>query len=170
MKKTKKEATLNQQKPGPRADKAEGESAVKKIKGFTDEERAAMKERAQELKAEARRGAKKEDGESDVLAKIAAMSGPDRAMAERLHAIIKANAPALSPRTWYGMPAYANKDGKVVCFFRDAQKFKERYMTLGFNEVANLDEGHLWPIAFALTELTSAEEAKIGALVKKAVS
>ena len=143
----------------------------RKSKGFTDEERAAMKERAQELKAEARRGAKKDkaDGESDVLAKIAEMPEPDRAMAERLHAIIKASAPALSPRTWYGMPAYA-KDGKVVCFFQSAQKFKTRYATFGFSDKANLDEGAMWPIAFALKELTAAEEARIAALVKKAVS
>jgi len=122
-------------------------------------------------KAAARPGprADKADGESAVLAAIAAMPGPYRSMGERLHAIIKANAPALSPRLWYGMPAYA-KDGKVVCFFRSGQKFKERYMTLGFNDVANLDEGHMWPIAFALKELTAAEEARIGALVKKAVS
>jgi uncharacterized protein YdhG (YjbR/CyaY superfamily) len=153
-----------------RADKSDGESAIKKFKGFTDEERAAMKERAQELNAEARRGAKKENGESDVLAKIASMSGPDRAMGERLHAIIKASAPTLSPKTWYGMPAYANKEGKVVCFFRGGEKFKERYMTLGFNQEANLDEGHMWSIAFALKELTAAEETRIGALVKKAVS
>ena len=112
----------------------------------------------------------KADGESAVLATIAAMPGPYRAMGERLHAIIKANAPALSPRLWYGMPAYAKKDGKVVCFFRSGEKFKERYMTLGFNQEANLDEGHMWPVAFALTELTAAEEARIGALVKKAVS
>jgi uncharacterized protein YdhG (YjbR/CyaY superfamily) len=111
----------------------------------------------------------KSDGESAVLANIAAMEVPYRAMSERLHVIIKANAPALSPRLWYGMPAYA-KDGKVVCFFRSPEKFKERYMTLGFNDIANLDEGHMWPIAFALTELTAAEEARIGALVKKAVS
>jgi uncharacterized protein YdhG (YjbR/CyaY superfamily) len=139
--------------------------------GFTDEERAAMKERAQELKAAARRGpgAKKADGESDVLAKIAEMSQPDRAMAERLHALIKATAPALAPRTWYGMPAYA-KDGKVVCFFQSAQKFKSRYATLGFSDEANLDEGAMWPTSFALSELTAAAEAKIGALVKKAVS
>ena len=143
----------------------------KTSKGFTDEERAAMKERAQELKAAARRGprAGKADGESDVLAKIAEMPKPDRAMAERLHAVIKANAPALSPRTWYGMPAYA-KDGKVVCFFQSAQKFKTRYATLGFSDEANLDEGAMWPTAFALTELTAADEARIGALVKKAVS
>ena len=143
----------------------------KKSKGFTDEERSAMKERAQELKAEARRGprADKADGESAVLAKIAEMPEPDRAMAKRLHAIIKASAPALSPKTWYGMPAYA-KDGKVVCFFQSAQKFKSRYATLGFSDAANLDEGAMWPTSFALTELTAAEEAKIGALVKKAVS
>jgi len=145
----------------------------KKYEGFTDEERAAMKERARELKAEARRGprAKKDkaDGESDVLAKIAAMPEPDRTMAERLHAIIKASAPALLPRTWYGMPAYA-KDGKVVCFFQSAQKFKTRYATFGFSDKANLDEGPMWPTSFALKELTAAEEAKIGALVKKAVS
>ena len=143
----------------------------KKSKGFTDEERAAMKERAQELKAEARRGqrAVKADGESDVLAKIAEMPEPDRAMAKRLHAIIKASAPALSPKTWYGMPAYA-KDGKVVCFFQSAQKFKSRYATFGFSDEANLDEGAMWPTSFALKELTAAEEARIGALVKKAVS
>jgi uncharacterized protein YdhG (YjbR/CyaY superfamily) len=142
----------------------------KKSTGFTAEERAAMKERAQELKAEARRPRKgKADGEGDVLAKIAEMPKPDRAKAERLHAIIKASAPGLTPRTWYGMPAYA-RDGKIVCFFRPASKFKERYMTLGFNEAANLDEGHLWSIAFALTELTAAEEAEIEALVKKAVA
>lgn len=113
---------------------------------------------------------KKADEEAAVLAAIAAMPEPYRAMGERLHAIIKASAPALSPKTWYGMPAYANKDGKVVCFFRSADKFKERYMTLGFNDAAKLDEGSLWPISFALTELTAAEEAKIGAIVKKAVS
>jgi uncharacterized protein YdhG (YjbR/CyaY superfamily) len=145
-----------------------------KSKGFTDEERAAMKERAQELKAEARGGPRgkkgKADGDGDVLAKIAAMQEPDRAMAERLHAIIKANAPDLSPKTWYGMPAYAKEDGKVVCFFQSAQKFKSRYATLGFSDKANLDEGVLWPTAFALTKLTAAEEAKIVALVKKAVS
>ena len=143
----------------------------KKSKGFTDEERAAMKERAQELKAEARRGPRADtaDGESAVLAKIAEMHGPDRAMAKRLHAIIKASAPALSPKTWYGMPAYS-KDGKVVCFFQSAQKFKSRYATFGFSDEANLDEGAMWPTAFALNELTAAEEARIGALVKKAVS
>jgi uncharacterized protein YdhG (YjbR/CyaY superfamily) len=138
---------------------------------FTDEERAAMKERAREERATARRGprAAKADGESDVLAKIAEMRETDRAMAERIHAVIKASAPALSPRTWYGMPAYA-KDGKVVCFFQSAQKFNTRYATLGFNDAANLDEGTMWPTAFALTELTAADEARIGALVKKAVS
>ena len=143
----------------------------KKSKGFTDEERAAMQERAQELKAEARRGKKgKADGESDVLAKIAEMPEPDRAMAERLHAIIKASAPALSPKTWYGMPAYANKDGKVVCFFQSAQKFKARYATLGFDDAANLDEGAMWPTSFALKELTATEEDRIVELVKKVVS
>jgi uncharacterized protein YdhG (YjbR/CyaY superfamily) len=140
-------------------------------KGFTDEERAAMRERAKELKAEGRRGprAGKADGESDVLTKIAEMPKADRAMAERLHAIITASAPALSPRTWYGMPAYA-KDGKVVCFFQSAQKFKSRYATFGFNDSANLDKGAMWPVAFALKELTAAEESRIAALVKKAVS
>ena len=141
----------------------------KTVKGFTDEERAAMKERAQELKAEARANKNKAEGESDVLAKIAEMPEPERAMAERLHEIIKASAPVLSPKTWYGMPAYA-KDGKVVCFFQSAQKFNTRYATLGFSDTANLDEGALWPTAYALKELTAAEEAKIGALVKKAVS
>ena len=138
---------------------------------FTDEERAAMRERVQELKAEARRGprAKKADGEGDVLAKIAEMREPDRAMAERLHALIKASAPALSPRTWYGMPAYA-KDGKVVCFFQSAQKFKTRYATLGFSDKASLDEGAMWPTSFALKELTPAAEARIGELIKQAVS
>jgi uncharacterized protein YdhG (YjbR/CyaY superfamily) len=139
----------------------------KTFKGFTDEERVAMKERAHELKAAARAG--KADGESDVLAKIAEMPEPDRAMAERLHAIIRASAPALSPKTWYGMPAYA-RDGNVVCFFQSAQKFKTRYATFGFSDKANLDEGAIWPTAFALTELTAAEEARIAALVKKAVS
>jgi len=143
----------------------------KKSKRFTDEERVAMRERLEELKADARpsRRADKADGESAVLAKIAALPQPDRALGERLHAIIKANAPALSPKTWYGMPAYA-KDGNVVCFFQSAQKFKTRYATLGFSDKANLDEGRMWPTAFALKELTAAEEAKIGALVKKAVS
>jgi uncharacterized protein YdhG (YjbR/CyaY superfamily) len=141
----------------------------KTSKGFTAEERAAMKERARELKAEARANKDRAAGESAVLAKIAEMPAPDRAMAKRLHAIIKASAPTLSPKTWYGMPAYA-KDGKVVCFFQSAEKFKSRYATFGFNDVAKLDEGAMWPIAFALKEMTAAEEAKIAALVKKAVS
>jgi uncharacterized protein YdhG (YjbR/CyaY superfamily) len=141
----------------------------KKSRGFTDEERAAMKARAQELKAEARANKEKADGESAVLVAVAEMLEPDRAMATRLHAIIKASAPALSPKTWYGMPAYA-KDGKIVCFFQSAQKFKTRYATLGFSDTANLDEGALWPVAFALKELTATEEARISALVKKAVS
>jgi uncharacterized protein YdhG (YjbR/CyaY superfamily) len=143
----------------------------KKFEGFTDEERGAMKDRAQELKAATRPGprAAKSDGESDVLAKISEMPEPDRAIGERLHAVIKASAPALSPRLWYGMPAYA-KDGKVVCFFQSAQKFNTRYATFGFNDEANLDEGAMWPTAFALTELTADDEARIGALVKKAVS
>ena len=138
---------------------------------FTDEERAAMKERARELKAASRRGphGDKADGERDVLAKIAEMSESDRVMAERLHALVKASAPDLAPKTWYGMPAYA-KDGKVVCFFQSADKFKSRYATFGFSDEANLDEGTAWPTAFALTELTAAAEARIGALVKKAVS
>ncbi len=141
----------------------------KKSKGFTAEEKAAMKERAKELKAEERAKKDKAAGESDVLAKIAEMQGSDRAMAERIHEIIKASAPALSPKTWYGMPAYA-KDGKVVCFFQSAQKFKARYATFGFNDTANLDEGAMWPTAFALAELTPAVEERIVALVKKAVS
>ena len=139
--------------------------SAKKSEGFTAEERAAMKERARELKAEAQRA----DGERAVLAKIAEMQGPDRAMAERLHEVVKASAPDLSPKTWYGMPAYA-KDGNVVCFFQSAQKFNSRYATLGFSDKANLDEGAMWPTSFALKELTATEEAKIGALVKKAVS
>ncbi|HET7143156.1 MAG TPA: hypothetical protein VFI68_03970 [Anaerolineales bacterium] len=136
-----------------------------KSKGFTAEEKAAMRERAKELKAEAA----KADGESALLAKIAEMKEPDRSMAKRLHAIVTANAPSLAPKTWYGMPAYANDDGKIVCFFQSAQKFEARYATFGFNDTANLDEGHMWPTSFALKELTAAEEAKIGALVKKAV-
>ena len=145
--------------------------ARRPAKGFTGQERAAMRERAQELKAAARPGprADKADGESAVLAKIAAMPGSDRALGERLHAVVKASAPDLSPRLWYGMPAYA-KDGRVICFFQSAQKFKTRYATLGFLQDANLDEGALWPTAFALKALTAAEEARIGALVKKAVS
>jgi uncharacterized protein YdhG (YjbR/CyaY superfamily) len=143
-------------------------AANKRSKGFTDEERAAMKARAAELKAEARASKNRADGERDVLAAIAAMKGPDRAMAKRLHAIIVSAAPALWPKTWYGMPAYA-KDGKVVCYFQSAQKFKSRYATFGFSDEANLDEGAMWPTSFALKELTAAEEAKIVALVKKAV-
>lgn len=139
-------------------------------KGFTDEEKAAMKERAKELKAEERASKDKAAGDKAVLVAIAAMKEPDRAMARRLHDIIKASAPTLSPKTWYGMPAYANKDGKIVCFFQAAAKFNARYATFGFNDVANLDEGAMWPTAFALKALTAADEAKISALVKKAVS
>jgi uncharacterized protein YdhG (YjbR/CyaY superfamily) len=144
---------------------------TQKSEGFTEEERAAMKERARELKGEARRGSRagKADGEGDVLAKIAEMPEPDRAMAERLHAIVKTSAPALSPKTWYGMPAYA-RDGKVVCFFQSAQKFKTRYATFGFSDQANLDEGAMWPTAFALKELTAPDETRIAALMKKALS
>jgi uncharacterized protein YdhG (YjbR/CyaY superfamily) len=146
-------------------------SSDKNFEGFTDEERGAMKERAHELKATARRSprAAEADGETEVLAKFAEMPEPDRGIGERIHAVIRASAPTLSPRLWYGMPAYA-KDGKVVCFFQTAQKFKTRYATLGFSDQANLDEGAMWPTAFALTELTAADEARIGALVKKAVS
>jgi uncharacterized protein YdhG (YjbR/CyaY superfamily) len=165
---------MAERKPAKKATRqsAKGTIATRKSsKGFTDEERAAMRERARELKAAARRGSRagKADGESDVLAKIAEMPESDRAMAERLHAIVKANAPALSPRTWYGMPAYA-KDGRVVCFFQSAEKFKARYATFGFSDMANLDKGDMWPTSFALKRLTGAEEKKIGALVKKAVS
>ena len=159
-----------------RSAKAAKQRAAKSATGkasetFTDEERAAMKERAREQKAAARRGSRggKADGERDVLAKIAEMPEHDRAMAERLHALIKAAAPDLSPKTWYGMPAYA-KDGDVVCFFQSAAKFKSRYSTLGFSDKANLDEGAMWPSSFALTELTAAEEQRIAALVKRAVS
>jgi len=141
----------------------------KKADGFTEEERAAMKARAQELKAEARAKKNRSEGERDVLAAIAAMKEPDRAMAKRLHAIVQESGPDLWPKTWYGMPAYA-RDGKVVCFFKSAGKFKSRYATFGFEEAANLDQGAMWPVAFALTELTAADEAKIGALVKKAAS
>jgi uncharacterized protein YdhG (YjbR/CyaY superfamily) len=140
-------------------------ASTKKSTGFTAEERAAMKERARELKAEGR----KADGEREVLAKIGEMKGSDRAIAQRLHAIIRANAPTLSPKTWYGMPAYANQDGKVVCFFQSKQKFNSRYATFGFSDEANLDSGAMWPTAFALKELTATQEKKIGALVKKAV-
>ncbi len=158
-------------KKGPQTPPKSTAATGKKPAGFTDEERAAMKERLQEVKAEAGRGSRRggADGESAVLAKIAALPPPDRVMAERVHAIIKANAPSLSPRTWYGMPAYA-KDGNVVCFFQSAQKFQTRYATLGFSDKANLDEGNMWPTAFALKGLTAAEEARLGALVKKAVS
>ena len=154
-------------KKGPQKSAKSTTTTNKTSEGFTPEERAAMKERAQEMKAAARRG--KADGESDVLAKIAEMPEPDRAMAERLHAIIKASAPALSPKTWYGMPAYA-KDGKVVCFFQSGQKFKSRYATFGFQDAANLDDGDIWPTSFALKRLTAAVEEKIGKLVKRAAS
>jgi uncharacterized protein YdhG (YjbR/CyaY superfamily) len=150
--------------------KAARKGTQKSAKGFTAEERAAMKERARELKAESRRKKSREDGERDVLAKIAEMPKADRAMAKKIHAIVTASAPALMPKTWYGMPAYANEDGQVVCYFTSADKFKERYATLGFNATANLDKGAMWPTSFALKELTAAEEAKIAALVKKAVS
>ena len=157
---------MAERKPAKKGTKKSATSTTGKAsKGFTDEERAAMRERAQELKA----AAGKADEEDAVLAKIAAMAAPDRAMVKRLHAIVKASAPVLSPKLWYGMPAYA-KNGKVVCFFQDARKFKTRYATLGFNDAANLDEGAMWPTAFALKELTAADEARIGALVKKAVS
>ncbi len=141
----------------------------KPSKGFSAEEQAAMKERAKELKAETRANESKAEGESALLAKIAEMPEPDRAMAKRIHAIVKASAPALSPKTWYGMPAYA-RDGKIICFFTPASKFNSRYATFGFNDDANLDEGNMWPTSFALAKLTAADEAKIGALVKKAVS
>ena len=141
---------------------------AKKSGGFTPQERAAMRERAKELKAEERANKNRAAGESAVLAKIAQMSGTDRAMAERLHAIVKASAPSLSPKTWYGMPAYADKDGKVVCYFQGAEKFAARYATLGFSDKANLDEGGMWPTSFALKELTAAEEARIVALVERA--
>jgi uncharacterized protein YdhG (YjbR/CyaY superfamily) len=144
-------------------------SPKKNTQGFADEERAAMKERAKELKAEARANKNRAEGESDVLAKIAELPEPERAMAKRLHEIITASAPVLSPKLWYGMPAYT-KDDKIVCFFQSAQKFNTRYATLGFNDTANLDEGAMWPTAFALKELTAAEEERIGALVKQAVS
>jgi uncharacterized protein YdhG (YjbR/CyaY superfamily) len=163
---------MAERKPAKKAAQksAKNSTAINKTStGFTDEERAAMKARAQELKSEARANKNKADGESGVLEAIAAMKEPDRAMAKRLHAIIKTSAPALSPKTWYGMPAYAI-DGKIVCFFQSAQKFNTRYATLGFNDAANLDKGAMWATAFALRELTAAEEAKIRALVKKAVS
>lgn len=150
--------------------KAAGSAATDEASGgFTDEEQAAMKERAQELKGARRGKADRADGEADVLVKIAGMPGPDRAMAERIHAIVMAAAPDLQPRTWYGMPAYA-RDGNVVCFFQDAAKFKARYATFGFSDKANLDEGTMWPASYALKELTAVDEARIAALVKKAVS
>jgi uncharacterized protein YdhG (YjbR/CyaY superfamily) len=155
---------MAERKPAKKATQS-ATASDKSFKGLTAEERAAMKERTKELKAAASRA----DGETDVLAKIAEMPEPDRAMAGRIHAIIKASAPALSPRTWYGMPAYA-KGGRVVCFFQTAQKFKSRYATFGFNDDANLDEGTMWPVAYALKDLTADDEAKIAALVKKAVS
>jgi uncharacterized protein YdhG (YjbR/CyaY superfamily) len=158
---------MAERKPAGKETKPRSKGA-RRAEGFTAEERAAMKERAKELKAEARAKKDKAAGERDVLAKIAEMPEPDRAMAERLHAIIKASAPALSPRTWYGMPAYA-KDGNVVCFFQSAQKFKTRYATLGFSDKANFDEGDMWPTAFALKELTAAVEARVAELVKRAV-
>jgi uncharacterized protein YdhG (YjbR/CyaY superfamily) len=157
-KKATKKSTKKSTKSAPAKSKAS--------KGFSAEERAAMKERARELKA----AGSKADGEKAVLAKIAEMPEPDRGMAKRLHGVIKASAPDLAPRTWYGMPAYANEEGKVVCYFTAASKFKERYATFGFNAAANLDDGNMWPTSFALEKLTAAEEAKIGKLVKKAVS
>jgi uncharacterized protein YdhG (YjbR/CyaY superfamily) len=163
---------MAESKPSTKGKKASRKTAAHSSpQGFTEEERAAMKERAGELKAAARRGARagKAGGERDVLAKIAEMPESDRAIAERLHAIVKATAPELAPRTWYGMPAYA-RNGKVVCFFQSAHKFKSRYATLGFSDAANLDDGAMWPTAFALTKLTGREEAKIAALLKKAVS
>ena len=150
--------------------KKETQKSAKKSAGWTDDEKAAMKARAQEMKAEARASKNKEEGEKAVVAAIAAMKEPDRSMAKRLHAIIKDSAPVLSPKTWYGMPAYANEDGKVVCFFQAAEKFGARYATLGFSDTAKLDEGNMWTTSFALIKLTAAEEAKIIALVKKAVS
>ncbi len=155
---------------GRRVQKSAGSTTGGASEGFTAEERAAMKERARELKAEARASRTRAVGESDVLAKIADMPESDRAMAERLHAVIRTSAPELAPKTWYGMPAYANEDGKVVCFFQSAAKFNTRYATLGFNDVANLDEGSMWPTSFALKELTPVEEERIAALVRKAVS
>jgi uncharacterized protein YdhG (YjbR/CyaY superfamily) len=161
---------MAEKKPAEKTTRKPTQIAAKRKRsaGFTAEERAAMKERARELKAEATRS-KKADGESELLAKIAEMPDADRAIAEQIHAIVTASAPELWPKTWYGMPAYA-KDGKVVCFFQSAEKFKARYATFGFNDKANLDEGNMWPTAFALTKLTAAEEAQIEALVKKAVS
>jgi uncharacterized protein YdhG (YjbR/CyaY superfamily) len=163
---------MAQRKPATKDTKKSAKSATasnEKFQGLSDEELAALKERTQELKAEARAGKDKAAGERAVLAKVAEMPEADRAMAERLHALIKASAPALTPKTWYGMPAYANKEGKVVCFFQAASKYNSRYATFGFDVAANLDDGAMWPTAFALTELTAADEARIAALVKKAV-
>jgi uncharacterized protein YdhG (YjbR/CyaY superfamily) len=164
------EGTMSAKKATQKSAKSTTASG-KKSKGFTDEERAAMKERAQELKADQdlKAEARRADGEKALLAKIAEMPEPDRVLAERIHAIVKESAPDLSPKTWYGMPAYA-KDGKVVCYFQSAHKFKSRYATFGFNDTAKLDDGAVWPTSFALTKLTAAEEARISALVKKAVS
>ena len=153
-----------------KADEVTKNTTSKKSKGFTDAEQAAMKERAKELKAEARANKNKAQGESDLLAKIAEMPERERAIATRLHEIVKANAPDLLPKTWYGMPAYANKDGKIVCFFQSADKFGTRYSTLGFNDSANLDDGAMFPVSYALKELTDAEAARVTALVKQAVS
>lgn len=163
---------MAEKKPAPKgaSRSAKGNAAGHANEGLTNEERAAIREHVQELKGAARRGTNKADAEDEVLAKISAMQPADRAIGERLHAIIKAHAPALSPKLWYGMPAYANENGNVVCFFQDAQKFKTRYLTLGFSDKAHLDEGHMWPTSFALMELTPSEEARIGALLKKAVS
>lgn len=160
--------TKNAAKKAASKSTAKAPSASKDSKGFTAEEKAAMKERAKELKAEEKARANKAEGEKILLAAVAAMPGADRAMAKRLHEIVTANAPQLWPKTWYGMPAYANQDGKVVCFFQSKDKFKSRYATFGFNDQAKLDDGAMWPTAFALKELTAAAEAKIGALVKKA--
>ena len=163
---------MSAKKPAAKATKSTTPAAKKSTKstGFTADERAAMKERVKEMKSEARRGSGAADGESEVSAKIAEMPEPDRSIAKRLHALIKAKAPALSPKTWYGMPAYAGKDGKVVCFFQPAAKFKARYATFGFSDEAKLDDGAMWPTSFALKALTAAEESKIAALLKKAAS
>lgn len=156
---------MSNEKEAQKTAKSAGNSS-----GFTAEEKAAMKERAKEMKAEARRSQNREAGESDLLAKIAEMPEPDRSMAARLHEIVTANAPGLIPKTWYGMPAYANNDGKVVCFYQSAQKFGTRYATFGFNDSANLDDGDMWPVGYALKQLTPAVEEKLRALVKRAVS
>lgn len=162
---------MTETKAGQKSAMKSAKSTGKAVNGFTDEEKAAMRERVQEMKAGARRSksATQADGESEVLAKLASMPPSDRALGERIHAIVKATAPALAPKTWYGMPAYANQDGNVVCFFQDARKFKTRYATLGFSDKAHLDEGAMWPVTYAVKEITAAEEARIAALVKKAV-